>query len=444
MEEIRDGVNQHGVGRSGVETAGFFEGQDPLRPVIALVTGRSQRALTAQQSARSAGCCQAYLRTMHDELGVIPASVNMNSVGVFQKQTIRNAVCFCTDRRMLIPSLFVADAVKSHSKGSDNCFVIIIFAEPSEVTDTHRIWMEQRGIILCEDMDLSRQRVVGKFSGRLSPATLIRLSLAEHLAGRYDKILYLDCDLTIHGDISPIFSLDTAPFALAAVPAGRILADLSERRRKEIENHFHQLGMTKPFRYFNSGVLYIDVKRWNSEKLGERTLEFIRQNPDLCVLPDEDALNAVLDGNIAELSPIWNARPQPRWHKKGTDGIANPVIIHHVGNEKPWRRFVYGRSLFPDMTGYKLYKEFLKDSPWPGWLDEQWNLHDLYMNIRGEIGRILRWLRLIGEWEEPSARQRKAYDDAVRQYYEKARFADMEQGIVIRENGKFRLKNKSL
>ena len=28
MEGTRDGVNQHGVGSSGVETAGFFEGQD--------------------------------------------------------------------------------------------------------------------------------------------------------------------------------------------------------------------------------------------------------------------------------------------------------------------------------------------------------------------------------------------------------------------------------
>src|SRR5919198_3649637 len=27
MEETRDGIHQHGVGRSSVETAGFFEGQ---------------------------------------------------------------------------------------------------------------------------------------------------------------------------------------------------------------------------------------------------------------------------------------------------------------------------------------------------------------------------------------------------------------------------------
>jgi hypothetical protein len=114
-----------------------------------------------------------------------------------------------------------------------------------------------------------------------------------------------------------------------------------------------------------------------------------------------------------------------------------------MGDQKPWRRFVYGKPLFfPDLTAYCRYKDFLKDSPWPEWLDEQWGWHDLYMNIRGEVGRVLRKLKLRDTLEEPSARQRKAYEDAVRQYHVEARFFDLEQGIVIRENGKLRLKNK--
>ena len=48
MEATRDGVYQHGGGRSGMETAGFLQGQDPLHPMIALVTGRAQRALAPQ------------------------------------------------------------------------------------------------------------------------------------------------------------------------------------------------------------------------------------------------------------------------------------------------------------------------------------------------------------------------------------------------------------
>lgn len=364
-------------------------------------------------------------------------------VQISQRQTTRNAVCLCTDRRMLIPALFVADAVKSHSKSTDNSFDTIIFTEPSEVTAVHRNWMEQRGILLCEDMDMSRMFGVGTFMERLSPATLMRLLLPEHLSGRYDKILYLDCDLTIHDDVGAIFSLDTAPFVLAAVPSGRILVDLSEKQRKDFKDHCQSLGMSMPYRFFNAGVLYIDVERWNNQKLGERTLEYIRQNPDLCFLPDEHALNAVLDGNIAELSPLWNKRPATRWLKVKMD-VSRPVIVHYAGSEKPWRRFVYGKPLlFPDLQAYYLYKDFLNNSPWPRWLGEQWGWHDLYMNVRGEVGRILRWLRLRGEWGEPSAKQRQAYIKEVIRYYAEEKFADVEQGIVIRENGKFRLRNKS-
>lgn len=356
-----------------------------------------------------------------------------------RKET-RNAVCLCTDRRMLIPALFVADAVKFHSGDNpDNRFDIIIFAETSEVTDVHRRWMEQHDIILCDDMDMSRTCGVCKYQERLSSATLMKLMLSGHLAGDYDKILYLDCDLTIHGDVSPLFSLDMAPFALAAVPSGRIMLDLSEKQREEAEDHFHKLGMTRPYRFFNTGVLLIDVEKWNSENIGEKALEFIRQNPDLCWLPDEHALNAVLDGNMAQLSMVWNAVPLSRWRRMSA-GIYHPAIIHHTGAIKPWRRYCYGKGIFPDLTAYKLYKDFLKGSPWPGWLGEQWTWRDLYLNIRGEIGQILRRLRLRGKWEGPSAGQRREYIKASRRFYEEEQFADVEQGITLRANGKLRLK----
>lgn len=354
-----------------------------------------------------------------------------------RQQKTRNAVCLCADRRMLIPALFVADSIRSHSHTSSNRFDLIVFSEPSEVTDVHRQWMEQRGILLCDEMDMSYLPGFEKFCKRLSTATLMKLLLAEYLAGQYDRILYLDCDLTIHGDVAAIFSLETAPFVLAAVPAGRIVEDLSERSRQQMQEHFCALGMTKPYRYFNSGVLYIDVARWNRENLGHRTLDFIRQNPELCPLPDEDGLNAVLDGNIAQLSPIWNTRPAPRWRKVPFD-FSNPVIIHHAGRLKPWRRFCHGRALFRDLAAYRLYEDFLRGSPWPNWLDEQWGWRDFYLNVKSEIGRIAR--RLTGKLDEPGRQQRKAYIEALRRFHAEESFADVEQRLAVRENGRIRLK----
>ncbi len=352
----------------------------------------------------------------------------------------RNAICLCTDRNMLIPALFVAESVRARQSSSANRYDVIVFAAPSEVTDVHLAWMRERGILHRGDMDMAPLTGLKQFSGRLTEATLMKLSLARHLAGEYDRILYLDCDLSIHDDVGRIFSLDTGPSALAAVPSGRILVELTEEGRTRTLDHFRALGMTPPYRYFNSGVLYIDVGKWNDAGLGERALDYIRANPALCHLPDEDALNAVLDGDIAELSPIWNLAPIGR-RERVTHEIARPVIIHHAGEDKPWKRYGYRKRLFPDRTAYRQYEAFLRGTPWPNWLAAQWTTRDLRANIKWEVRRVTR--RLRGRPDEPTARERAAFTELFGRFCAEYRFADVEQGLARRTDGRIRLNTQN-
>ena len=185
-----------------------------------------------------------------------------------------------------------------------------------------------------------------------------------------------------------------------------------------------------------SGVLYIDVAKWNRARLDDRALAYIKQNPDLCFLPDEHALNAVLDGHFAELTPVWNFRPATR-ERRWAHGLARPVIVHHAGPDKPWRRYGYRKRLFPDRSAYRLYEAFLEDTPWPDWLDRQWSARDVWASFAWEMKRVSR--RLRGKLGEPTAAQRKAYLEAVRRYYAEETFADVEQGIVEWRDGKFGL-----
>jgi lipopolysaccharide biosynthesis glycosyltransferase len=337
---------------------------------------------------------------------------------------------------MLIPALFVADAVRSRQQASPNRYDVIVFSQASEVTDAHTAWMRERGIIFRDDMDMHRLTGVMKLGGRLTAATLMKLSLAEHLAAEYDRLLYLDCDLTIHGDVGRIFSLDTGPFEIAAAPSGRILVGLPEKERQKTLDHFKALGMSEPYRFFNSGVLYIDVEKWNRAGIGERALAFIRQNPELCFLPDEHALNAILDGRIAELTHIWNARPDALVGSKRATA-SKPIIVHHAGHDKPWQRYGYRKRLFPDRSAYRLYEAFLKDTPWPDWLDQQWSARDVMASLAWELKRFSRWLR--GRSEIPSAATRAAMDEAYRRFLQETTFADVEQGIVDWRDGKFSL-----
>lgn len=336
---------------------------------------------------------------------------------------------------MLIPALFVAHSANA-AAGSARPFDTIVFTNPSDASGIHRQWMFDHGIGHRDDLDTARINEIGILQERLSSATLMKLLLASHLAGRYDKILYLDADLTIHDNVSALFELDTGEFPLAAVPSGRIWVDRKVEERRKAEEHFRALGMTAPYRFFNTGVFLIDVAKWNREDLGARALSFIQQHSDICFLPDEHGLNGVLDGRIAELSPIWNMRPLRSGYS--INRSFRPVIVHHAGEDKPWRRYGYRKRLLPDRTAYRLYESFLADTPWVGWLDEQWSKRDLYKSCVWEVRRITR--RARGRLDEPSRRQHRAYTEAIKSYCAQTNFVDVAQGISIRQDGTIRLK----
>lgn len=331
---------------------------------------------------------------------------------------------------MMIPAMFVAHSLRSTDSQGSMPFDIIIFCEPSEVTDLQRGWMEANGIDLRTDVDMSAFRSMFDAANRLSPATLIRLFLPALLKGEYDRILYFDADLTIHGDVGRIFTLDLGGHAFAAVRSG-VLFEKGEGQRREAERHFAELGMTRPYRYFNSGVLLIDIDRWIERKITENALEFLRTSAEKCRLVDEDALNATVDGDFCAISPIWNMPSQKRpGHLAALQG--RPVIIHHMGFNKPWRPFARGRHLSASLYYFGLYRSFLAGTPWEGWLSGQWSLKDVMKYLEWEIANAFRSISRRG--------QRVAFAEAVRRYRQAETFADVVQGLAVREGGFLRLK----
>jgi lipopolysaccharide biosynthesis glycosyltransferase len=350
----------------------------------------------------------------------------------------RNAVCLCVDRRMLVPALFVAQGVLSHAGDAKDAFDIVIVAEPSEIDDLARRWMEVWGMLWCRDIDMARLRGLVDFHPRLSMATLVKLVLPDHFAGRYEKILYLDADLSIHGDVSALFRLDTGAFAVAAVPSGRRWPAWMASQAAQFAEHAGSLGMTPPYRFINTGVLLFDVAKWNRDRLSALALDYIRRNAGLCYLPDEHGLNAVLDGRQAELSPIWNMTPRV-WREPALRELVEPAIIHYAGGDKPWKKYGFGKRLLHDRPAYRLYEAFLRDSPWPDWLATQWTLNDLRLNVVWEMKILSRRLRRKAS-APPSRRQLHTDHEAARQYLADQTFADVEQGIVVRTGGRFRLK----
>lgn len=335
----------------------------------------------------------------------------------------RNAVCFCTDRNMAVPALCVATEAARRARGA---YDVHVFAEAAELDAAHRAWMARHGIHSPPDLSFPRLHTTGATAGRIPPASLIRLLMPQLLAERYDRLLYIDVDTEIHGDLAPVFELDLQGNILAAATA------------RASEPHCRALGMTARHRYFNSGVMLIDVARWNAESVGERALQFIERNAAICKLPDEDALNAVVDGRIVVLSLIWNFRADYMRLRRASD-LVTPVIRHYDGPHKPWKRFAAGRRLFELEAAHRRYRTFVAGTPWQDWLDRQWTRADLWRNLRDE-GRIL-LARLQGRPTPGVAarRQQRQLRKRLRASIERAQFADLEQGIVIRDGDRLKL-----
>lgn len=345
----------------------------------------------------------------------------------------RYAACLSTDRRMLPPAAFAASEVKALAIAAGVDIDVLLFTDIAQLTVAERDWLERAGIRLEGAIGTAAwERLV--VDPRLSPASLVKLALAPHLAGRYDKLLYLDADITVHADVSPIFGLDTGNAPVAAAPAGRLF--VTDRERDKAQAHFRALGMSAPYQYFNTGVLLIDVDKWIREKLLERTLDFIERNLELCTLPDEHALSAVLDGRMASLSPIWNARGFVM-RSPVVRAMLDPVLIHYDGPSKPWKRFGRDKRLFDDPAGYRLYVDFIMGTPWAGWLREQWTAKDFWQTIEAGANRVSD--RLKGR---PTRAMRDGYERYISAFAQSCLelpFADVEQGITLREAGRLRL-----
>lgn len=172
--------------------------------------------------------------------------------------------------------------------------------------------------------------------------------LIQDVLSRYDKVLYLDSDLIIEGDVSGLFGVDLKDSALAAVRdidyAGNL--DLNEGERVRYSEDV--LGLEDPFDYFQAGVLVLNTA-------GMRALHTVEEWFEMAAEPkyiydDQDILNAECQGRVTFLDAAWNVMMNcdNRFGKVFSFAPASmyddfmcayrsPKIIHYAGYEKPWK-----------------------------------------------------------------------------------------------------------
>ncbi|MBO1308631.1 glycosyltransferase family 8 protein [Enterococcus sp. 669A] len=172
-------------------------------------------------------------------------------------------------------------------------------------------------------------------SDHITTTAYYRISLPKILKKyEYQKVLYIDADTLILDDVAKLYQADLQGKTIGAV--------IDPGQTKALE----RLGIDSEDYYFNSGVMVIDIERWNDNKITEKTIDFLKNHSDKIIYHDQDALNAVLYEDWASLHPRWNMQtslifdrhpaPTKQYEQTYKEGNATPAIVHFTGHDKPW------------------------------------------------------------------------------------------------------------
>jgi lipopolysaccharide biosynthesis glycosyltransferase len=209
-----------------------------------------------------------------------------------------------------------------------------------------------------------------------STAYFYRLVAPRILDPKINKILYLDSDLIVRRSLADLWNTTLNNYALAAVQ------DVKWDPFNEEFSRLFSIELALNTKYFNSGVMLINLEYWRQNDVAERTIAFVKNHPEKIKLPDQDALNAVLAGQWLNLPAVWNAQHQ---HISGLSSVEDAAIVHYCGDIKPW-----DWSWYDVQHPYKYeYHRYRSKTPWrryrlgefrPGW-SWLWRVYRLLWRI---------------------------------------------------------------
>ncbi len=172
--------------------------------------------------------------------------------------------------------------------------------------------------------------------------------LIPEVFANYAKVVYLDCDLILKADVAVLYATDLGDKLLAAATDVTIAI-----LRKQYPDTFgdyiaSKLGMRRPERYFNSGVMVCNVAKMRASGFQHQCVERLLQVKEPTFY-DQCILNSLIDGDHVTLSLDWNLTVNALVHDKRhglcppgqmsqalVAAYERPKIIHYAGPDKPW------------------------------------------------------------------------------------------------------------
>ena len=159
-----------------------------------------------------------------------------------------------------------------------------------------------------------------------SKTTYYRLFIAE-MFPEYDKVIYIDSDTIVQGDISKLYNTEIGDFYMSGC---------REQAMEQVDvygTYCEEVVGVSRHQFFNAGLMLINCKQFREKKVLDKFIFHLGEY-NFIVTQDEDYLNLICKDHVYWLDQRWNTEL--------TDGLLynydyrDANILHYIMVNKPW------------------------------------------------------------------------------------------------------------
>ena len=257
-----------------------------------------------------------------------------------------NIVC-AGNRNFIIPMKVMLKSLAVNTKKNVEIFVLNKEWKENDKIDFMETFSNNKNIsIKFLDMESYECLKHFKTTKNIPIESYFRLFLPEVLPDNVEQIIYLDGDIIVEGDIEELWNIPIGEHALMAV--SEMFYEAHYVSSPLALHTFKKLNIPEKSKYFNAGVLKINIKKWKENNIAKRIIDYLIENKDEVLWHDQDGLNAVLWNDWGELPSEWNVMTAlfreedfariDMSKETACYIMKNPKIIHYTNSkEKPWK-----------------------------------------------------------------------------------------------------------
>ena len=241
-------------------------------------------------------------------------------------------IAYITDDNYVLPTKTSINSIIKNSSGTSICIHIICV----EVSESNRLALNKLESTNVKIEILNFNNIYKDLCPDhpyISKAALLKFKL-PWIFRNLNRILYIDGDTLLFSGFEQIFETNIDNY-FAAVVMDMYTMKFGEWHKR--------LGLD---RYFNSGMMYLNLEKMRSENCSEKLIEY-QKNEKENVFMDQNALNAVFDGKVVFVSPKFNFLEAYKdmfqetdiksFYNVSTSDVTTPLIRHMAGGVKPWK-----------------------------------------------------------------------------------------------------------